>query len=83
MGWNIVGGVASSSLLPSSQFAHALVGRLSWIAIPIDVCPWFPSLDAVAGVLGSELVWVSGVPVVVGALWWCEHVVICGVPLII
>ena len=81
MGWNIVGGVASSSLLPFFQFVHALVGRLSWMVIPLDVCPWSPSLVAVAGVLGSELVWVRGVPVVVKALWWREHVVIYRIPL--
>ena len=69
--------------LPSFQIVHALVGRLSWMVIPIDVCPWSPSLVAVAGVLSSELVGVRGVPVVVGALWWCKHVVICRIPLII
>ena len=49
--------------------------------VPIDVYPRSPSLVAVAGVLGSELVWVRGVPVVVKALWWREHVVIYRIPL--
>ena len=51
--------------------------------VPIDVYSWSPSLVSVAGVLGSKLTGIRDVPVVVGALWWCEYVIICGIPLVI
>ena len=53
------------------------------MVVPIDVYPWSPSLFAVAGVLSSKLIGIRDVPVVVRALWWCEHVVICRIPLVI
>ena len=53
------------------------------MVVPSDVYPRPPSLVAVAGVLGSELIGIRDVPVVVRALWWCEHVVICRIPLVI
>ena len=52
------------------------------MVVPIDFCPWSPSLVVVVGVLGSELVWVRGVPVIVGALWWYEYVFIFRILLI-
>ena len=51
--------------------------------IPIDVYSWSPSLVSVAGVLGSKLTRIRDVPVVVRALWWCEYVIVCGIPLVI
>ena len=41
-----------------------------------------PPLWSVVGVLGSKLTGIRDVPVV-GALWWCEYVIVCWIPLVI
>ena len=50
--------------------------------VPVDVYSWSPSLVSVVGVLGSKLIGIRDVSIV-GALWWCEYVIVCGIPLVV
>ena len=70
-------------IFPPSSVGSHLAGELSWMVIPIVVFPRSPAPMTVVEVWGSKLVGVRGLPVVIEALRWCEHVVICAIPLVV